>query len=558
MTTRAEVEDATPATSRRGLLIGGAVAAVGGALAIRGLVGHRGPASAATGSAVPRVGGELLVAFDGTAVSTFNLDPQNSGFAPHNRVMRSIYDSLTRLLPDQTVGPWLAESWQVWPDGKSYDFSLRRGVKFHDGTPFDAAALKANFDRVGDPKNALTSRSSLGPYLRSEVLADNQLRLVLSEPYSPLLRNLSMTKLGIVSPSAVAKSGPTFAQNPVGTGPFRFAGLQPGTEIRLERNPDYHRGPEHGSHEGPAYLDKLTFKNVPEESTRVAVLQNGQVHAADLIPPQYLASIKADARFSVLEKELLNTNYSLGLNVVRAPWDDEEIRLAFRLSLDIDTIVRVIYLGTFPRAWSPLSPSMFGSAEKNLAGSWHPDPARAKQILDRKGWKLGADGVREKDGKRLTVKFIDSQGNREKRLDVIQVVRRQLADSGIALSIDSQPPGVISTKMSSNDFDLFGGASFHGDPDILRQTYVPKARSALSGTRVDDSELNEWLTQAAREPDGPRRAELYRLAQRKIIEKTYSIPIYVLPYNIAMSQHAHGIGIDAHGFPEFHDAWVDA
>lgn len=101
------------------------------------------------------------MAFDGTAVSTFALDPHNSGFAPHNRVMRSIYDSLTRLLPDQSIGPWLAESWQIAPDRKSYDFSLRRGVRFHDGTPFDAAALKANFDRLSEPKNALTSRPTV-------------------------------------------------------------------------------------------------------------------------------------------------------------------------------------------------------------------------------------------------------------------------------------------------------------------------------------------------------------------------------------------------------------
>ena len=557
-TIRSDAETASPVTSRRGLLIGGAVAAVGVVFAARGAFRRGSAAAPLEASRGPRRGGELLVAFDGTAVSTFALDPHNSGFAPHNRVMRSIYDSLTRLLPDQSIGPWLAESWQISPDRKSYDFSLRRGVKFHDGTPFDAAALKANFDRLSDPKNALTSRPSLGPYLSSEVIAEDKLRVVLSEPYSPFLRDLSMTKLAIVSPSAVAKSGQTFAQNPVGTGPFRFAGLKPGIEIRLERNPDYHWAAGPDSRTGPAYLDKLTFKNVPEESTRVAVLQSGQVHAADLIPPQHLASIKSDPRFNVLEKELLNTNYALALNVAKAPWDDEEIRRAVRLSLDIDAIVRVIYLGTFPRAWSPLSPSMFGSAEKDLANSWRPDPARAKAILTQKGWIPGSDGVREKDGKRLTIKFIDSQGNREKRLDVVQLVRRQLADSGIALSIDSQPSGVTSAKLASNDFDLYGGASFHGDPDILRQSYVPGARSAASGNRVADPELNEWLIQAAREPDGTHRQELYRSAQRKIIEKTYSIPIYVLLYNVGVSKNAHGVSIDAHGFPEFSDAWLEA
>ena len=557
MSTRAKSEN--PSSTRRHLLIAGALSTVAGAFALRGARSRAATKNdrSPPGADGTRSGGELVVAFDGAAVATFALDPQNSGFAPHNRVMRSIFDNLTRLLPDQTVGPWLAESWTVSGDHRTFEFKLRRGVKFHDGTPFDAAALKANFDRLSLASNALSSRTSLGPYQSSEVLAEDRLRVTLSEPFAPFLRNLSMTKLAIVSPTAVAKHGQVFAQNPVGTGPFRFLGLTAGTEIRLGRNPDYAWGPPNAGHSGPAHLEKLTFKNVPEESTRVAVLQSGQVHASDLIPSQNLAALKSDERFTVLEKELLNTNYSLGLNVGKAPWDDEEIRLAVRLSLDIDAIVRVIYLGTFPRAWSPLSPSMLGSAEKELAGSWRPDPARASEILERKGWKRALDGVREKDGKRLTIKFIDSQGNREKRLDVVQLVRRQLAVAGFSLSIDSQPAGVTSSKLATNEFDLYGGASFHGDPDILRQSYVPAVRTVNSGNKVVDQELIDWLTRAAHEDDEQKRAGLYHLAQRKIIDKTYSIPIYVLSYNLAVSKRARAIGIDAHGFPEFYDAWLD-
>ena len=112
--------------------------------------------------------------------------------------------------------------------------------------------------------------------------------------------------------------------------------------------------------------------------------------------------------------------------------------------------------------------------------------------------------------------------------------------------------------MPPTTIDLYGGASFHGDPDILRQSYVPAARTVASGNKVVDAELIEWLSQAARESDGAKRSELYHRAQRKIIDKTYSIPIYVLLYNLGVSARAHGIGIDAHGFPNFYDAWLDA
>jgi peptide/nickel transport system substrate-binding protein len=549
-----EIDDESPrSTARRALVVGGAGVTALAGLAYWGLRG-RGAKSAAAA----QKGGELVVAFDGTSSSRFGFDPHNSGFAPHNRIIRSIYDNLTLLLPDQTIGPWLARSWEISPDRTRYDFVLHQGVRFHDGAVFDAAAVKANFDRLADKSSTLYSRQSLGPYASSQVLAPNRLRVILSEPYEPLLRNLSMTKLAIVSPTAVKKYGKVFAQNPVGTGPFRFAGLTQGTEIWLERNPDYQWAPSTAAHNGPALLDRLTFKNVPEEATRVAVLQSGQALAADLIPPQNILALKADPNFQLLEKELLETNYSLGLNVAKAPWNDEDVRLAVRLSLDVDEIVKVIYLGTLPRAWSPLSPSMFGSAEKELTGSWKSDPVRAREILTQKGWIPGPDGVRVKDGKRLTISFIDTQGNREKRLDVVQLVRRQLAASGIDLNIDSEPGGSYAAKITANDFDMAGGASFHADPDILRTAYTPGVRSALTGNQVVDPEIIAWLAAGAREADLTRRAEFYRKAQRKIVEKTYAMPIYILIYNFAVSRRVHGVTIDAHGFPEFHGASISS
>jgi len=312
------------------------------AFGIRALGCSRRGAPAQQGGEAP-AGGELVIAFDGAGVFTIALDPHNSGYAPHNRIIRSIVDNLTRLLPDQSVGPWLARSWEISPERTEYTFELRPGVSFHDGTPFDAAALKANLDRLADPANALTSRPSLGPYAGSEVLAEHRLRVRLSEPFTPLLRNLSMTKLGVVSPAAVAKHGKVFAQHPVGTGPFRFRELVQGRSVHLERNPDYAWPPSSAGHTGPAHLEKLTFLNVPEESTRLAVLQSGQAHAADLIPAQNLRAFRSDASFTLLEKELLETNYALQLNVTRAPWDDEEMRLAVRLSLDIDAILDKTY-----------------------------------------------------------------------------------------------------------------------------------------------------------------------------------------------------------------------
>jgi peptide/nickel transport system substrate-binding protein len=507
----------------------------------------------------PRPGGELAFGLDGAAVSSFVLDPHDSGFAPHNRVFRSIYDSLVVLQADQNVGPWLATRWEISPDRRSYTFTLRRDVTFHDGTRFDAAAVKANLDRVADEQTRpLTALPDIGPYAGSEILAEDTIRVNLHRPFEPLLRNLSKTTLGIISPTALAKHGAAIAQNPVGTGPFRFVSLVQGVEITLERNADYRWPPGTAAHEGPAYLQRLVFKNVPEEATRVAALQSRQVQAADGIPPQNIAALRAASGFRLVEKELLNLNYTLYLNLRKAPWDDADIRRAFRLSLDLDALVRVIYLGTQPRAWGPLSPSIFASIDRELRGSWKPDLAEAARILDAKGWRPGPGGIRTKDGKRLTVSFADTQGNREKRLDVVQFARRQLARSGFDLTIDSQPNSTYRQKLTNGDYDLSGASQFAPDPDVLARLHLPERRTASSVAKTDDAEITRWLLEGQQEGDPEKRADLYARVQRRLIEQTYAIPVYVLPYTIGTTTQVQGLSIDAHGFPEFHGTWLHA
>ena len=503
-------------------------------------------------------GGELIFALAGGGSPRINLDPHNSGFAPDNRIIHSIYDSLTELKADGTVGPWLAEGWEISPDQQRYTFRLKQGVKFHDGTPFDAAALKGNFDRLGNRANTLQSRNAIGPYEGARVIDAHTLEVSLSAPFAPLLRNLSSSKLAIASPTAFAKAGKVFGSQPVGTGPFRFLGLTPGTEVRLERNPDYRWAPSGAANQGPPLLEKLTFRNVPEEATRIAVLRSGQALAADLIPPQNIASFDKDPEFELLQQELLETNYALAFNGTKAPWNDEAIRKALREAIDVDGIVRKVYFGTLPRAWSTLSPGLLGSGEKALAGSWKYDPDHARQVLEAKGWKSGPDGIRVKDGRRLTISFLDTQGNREKRLDVLQLVRRQLQAVGVDLKIDSEAAGAYLAKIKSGDYDLTGGAGFHPDPDVLRSSWVPEFRSPLAGAHVEDPEIAEWLREASRRNEDAVRAQLYGKVQQKIVDKAYSIPIYILRYNLATSRKVHGLRFDAHGFPEFQSAWIAA
>ncbi|OZB95366.1 ABC transporter substrate-binding protein [Paenibacillus sp. XY044] len=501
-------------------------------------------------------GGELVFALGGI-VTDDNLDAHKAGNAQNGRVMRSLYDSLVVELPDHSIKPWLATSWEISEDKKSYTFHLRKDVKFHDGTPFNAEAVKFNFDRIKDPKTkASSSLNEIGSYVSTDVLDEYTARINFSAPFAPFLSNAAKVDLGFVSPAAVKKYGDKYPQNPVGTGPFKLVKLVPGTEVQFEKNSDYNWAPPTAKHQGPAYLDKLTVKYVPEEATRISVLQSKQVQAADIIPPQNLVALKADNQFRVQETELLQVNFSIYLNPQKAPWNDLKVREAVRAAMDLDAAVKTIYLGTSKQAWSPISPSMLGYTP-TVENSWKPDAAKANQLLDDLGWVKGADGTRMKDGNKLTIEFIDTQGNREKRLDLMAVLQQQLKQAGIELKVVSLPSGTYSERRLKGDYDLVAASQFSGDPDVLRQIFSTKGPSKKNNlARANDPHLDQWLEDGYLENDPEKRKEIYKKAQEWIIQNVYSIPTYVFQYSLASVQEVNGITFDSPGWPVFYDAWI--
>lgn len=501
-------------------------------------------------------GGELVWALAGTVTSD-SLDAHKAGFAPTTRVMRSIYDSLVVELPDHTIKPWLATDWELSPDKKSYTFHLRKDVKFHDGTPFNAEAVKFNFDRIIDPATkASIALNELGSYQSTEIIDEFTVKVNFKTTFAPFLSNAAKVDLGFVSPTAVKKYGDAFPQNPVGTGPFKLKKITPSSQVELEKNPDYNWGPSNAKHQGPAYLDKLTVKYVEEEATRVSVLQSKQVQVADIIPPQNLVALKADRNFNVQETELLQANYTLYLNIQKAPWNDLKIRQAFRSALDIDSAVKTIYLGTSKQGWSPLSPQQFAYSPTR-ENAYKVDAAKSNQTLEEAGWIKGADGYRSKDGKRLTVEVIDTQGNREKRLDLIAIFTQQLKQVGIELKVISLPTGTYTDRRNKGDYDLIAGSQFSGDPDVLRQLYSTKGPSKANNiAKTNDPKLDEFLEQGYLETDPEKRKTIYQNAQEYIIDNVYGIPAYVFNYSVASTKEVKGITFDSPAWPVFYDAWI--
>src|SRR5579864_7069348 len=194
-----------------------------------------GLASMAAGQGAHR-GGMLRVALSGDIVT---LDPHLSGAAIDRQAYQNIFDKLVDTDEHLTIVPMLATSWTVSPDGRTVTFKLRQGVKFHDGTPFGADAVKINFDRMLDPKFPPIRKAEMRPVQRVAVIDPSTVEVVMDRPYSPLLYALTDRAGMMLSPAALAKDGMNFGQHPVGAGPFRFVERVPNDHITFERNPDY-------------------------------------------------------------------------------------------------------------------------------------------------------------------------------------------------------------------------------------------------------------------------------------------------------------------------------
>ncbi|ULT58961.1 ABC transporter substrate-binding protein [Neobacillus drentensis] len=502
-------------------------------------------------------GGELTYAL---ATSPDTLDPHRAGLAVAGRVFRNIFDNLVFQAKDNTIQPWLATEWTVSDDGKSYTFKLRKDVKFQDGTPFNAEAVKYSYDRIIDPKSKSGNAPGLlQPYVSSEVIDDYTIKINLATPSAAFLSNLSQNQLGIVSPTAAKRYGDQFGKHPVGTGPFKFVSWSEDADIHLVKNSDYNWGPPNVENKGKPNLNKLTFKIVPEEATRIGSIQSGQVLAAETVPPQNIASLKNDPKTQLLKVNTIGLPYTLFFNQRKAPWTDVKVRQAVQLAVDVDSIVKTLYLGTYHRAWSPLTPGIFGY-DPSLEGSTKANIKKANQILDELGYKKGSDGIRVKDGKPFTLNYVDGSPNREKRNDIAVIIQQQLKKVGIKVEINITKD--IATVIYKNaDYDLYGNSQVNSDPNALRAIYhsrTPEEEAVFKGlTGASNPELDKLLEQGTIEANSGKREEIYKKAQQIIIKDAWIIPIYVFPYTVAASKTVKGLSFDSLGYPVFNDVRID-
>lgn len=474
--------------SRRQALLLGAGAAIGG-LAAMSL-----PTYAQSN------GGTLRI---GRGEEPDTLDPHKTALVVSALTMRSIFDSLVHYDFEGNVVPGLAERWEISNGNKTITFFLRQGVKFHDGTPADAHAMAYSIDRILDPATASTSTSFLGPIDHAEVVDDHTINLVFKEPYVAVWLGLTLPYTAPVSRKAVEELGDDFGRNPVGTGPFRFASWSTDRGIRLERNEDYAVGPL-------ALPEAVEFVHYPEDATRMAALETGEINIMQTVPLDAVRRIRDTPGLVLIERPAA-ANRAVAFNVSREPIDNLELRQAIAHAIDPQQIVAFAMDGNAVPATEVLGSSVPLYNPELAALALPYDPQKSKDILAKIGMSSG-----------LTLDLLCNDTPPIRRS--AEVVQKQLADVGITLNVRSVPSAEARSLAKKAEHHLSIETYGYTDADIVYLVFHPNG--ALYRTFQKNAELDALIEKQRVTFDQVERQSILDQIQTIVLENVYWRPIF--------------------------------
>ncbi|GAA0464507.1 peptide ABC transporter substrate-binding protein [Actinoplanes capillaceus] len=502
--------------------------------------------SAAPGAGQPVSGGSLTWAVE-TEPITFN--PHQYAQAKARLLVWNTFEAL--LTHDDKGGylPWLATGYETSPDGKTYTFRLRTDVSFTDGTTFDAAAVKANVDQFAvEGYNPQVQAVQLRHLDRVEVVDPATVAFHLEQPDVLILDFLSSPQGAQVSPKSLKEAKNLKAGGPelAGTGPFILDRYTAGQEVHFTKNPAYQWAPANAGHTGPAYLDEITYRFLKESSVRVGALTSGQVQVIEGVPATDEALITGNDQLTFARGLNSGSAYSYYFNIAHAPFDDIRVRRAFREAVDVDAVLQGVYRGSATRAWSvigPTSPFYDRGLEKTYGG----DAAEANRLLDEAGWTTrDADGFRTKDGKRLTVRLVQSAPFVRDRRDVLaQAVQAAVKQSaGIDLNVALVDQGTATQALADGAYEVFDNSRADTDAGAALNLLLHSA-GAINRTGVKDPELDRLLEEGQAGGDQAARNGTYQRVQRlTVTDQALILPLYAPADQVAAAATVGGLGFE--------------
>ncbi len=428
-----------------------------------------------------------------------NLDPLKMMSAPAATVAEHMVENLIYLDVDGEMQPALAESWEAAEDGMSWYLYLREGVQFHDGTPFNAEAVKYNLDRflgVDDPDSAAVFAFLLGEVSEVEVVDEYTVQIHLENPFAPIVSHLSHSFIGMHSPDSLeALDEDEFAEAPVGTGPFTFASWDRGNEIVMERNDDYWG-------EVPQ-LDSVTFKFVPEGSSRVIMLETGEVHAIMAVPPTDIDRLEGEPEIDVVHQTSVRVLY-LGFNMEEEVFEDVRVRQALNYAVDKNAIIDTLFQGVGEPSTAPIVPAIFGYKQ---VGPYEYDQDRARELLEEAGY---GDG--------LEVELYHPTGRYPQDDTVVEAVQAMLAEVGVDARLTTYDWGtyldtvIVTPDEAEHDIYMLGWGTVTLDADYGLYALFHSTQWPPYGNNVSyyaDDEVDALLDEARITPERDVREDLY-------------------------------------------------
>jgi peptide/nickel transport system substrate-binding protein len=440
-----------------------------------------------------------------------SLDPHAVTATNDFRILVNLYDGLVRYKNGTLeVEPALAESWTISEDGRTYTFKLRKGVKFHDGSDFNAEAVKFNFDRMLKDDHPF---HDTGPFPLSfnfsaveavNVADDSTVEFKLNEPFAPFLSNLAYPTGLIVSPSAVEEHGKDFGRNPSGTGPFKFAEWQSNQLVAAERNDEYW--------DGAPTLEAVVFRPITDANTRVAEMLAGGIDIMVEVPPDNLEAFRSDANLKVVEQAGPHVWFAI-LNTKEGPFADKRVRQAANFAVNKETLVNDVLQGTATVAAGPIPPA-FNWVESSVEPYPH-DPERAKKLLDEAGI----------ESPKVTFYVAEGGSGMLNPVTMGAAIQADLQSVGFDVAIETYEWNTFLGRVNEGlegKADMAEMAWMTNDPDtvpyLTLRTEASPENGGFNSGYYSNPQVDDLLAKARSSTEQAERAELYAQVQEIVHE----------------------------------------
>lgn len=450
------------------------------------------------------------------------LDPALSGTYIGRFVFAALCDKLVDIAPDLKIVPQLAESWEWAPDGKAITFTLRKNVTFQDGTPFDGAAVKFNIERMKTMPDS-KRKSELAPVASVDVLAADKVKFNLSEPFVPLLANLSDRAGMMVSPKAATEKAGDFATAPVCAGPYQFVERKSRDLIRVKKYPGYWNAGQIG-------YDEIVYYYVPDSTVRLSRVRAGDLDLAERVAPTDLKTVREDPNLALhsgqgLAVAHLMVNVGAGAKADTPLGKNAELRHALELSIDRNVINKVAFNGEFlaDNQMIPPSSPFYDQSHKAPAR----DVAKAKALIAAAGMT------------RVPVELTFENALGDAR--VAQIIQSMAGEAGFDIKLlPLETTSAIERYLNGNFEAYIGNWSGRADPDPTLVAYF-SCSGSQNVNKFCSKDLDAVLMQARGEADESKRKALYAKATEITLGARSSIPLYHPNWFFAARKSVGGI-----------------